>query len=357
MHIARLWKRLRVPASVRDGYSHLQHGLIRKASPIHQCVRHISIDACRWNPEDRRGQIDLPTPIDPEVQYVNVQTKNLGVTSVDYIKASYTDENPTGSAIAIAVHGSPGSHYDFRYMAPLLSEAGVRVIRINLPGFGPTIKPPDFIYSPVNKANFMAELLESIGIKKVDIAIGHSMGCGAITSFPSTHPGFVSSYALLASCGTRPHRSLRPFPIIKLFANMVNLPVIDKPSGALLRLVYIKNEIENSQRLCGAMDFDFNAKNLKLLGDQKTPVILGFGLNDHMVEHAIFDEMSSVLGLRTLSEMLALTNDQGNENPHLAYDVATGKSRQLVFRSSGHYIQKFHARHIAKAILHLLHDL
>ena len=105
-----------------------------------------------------------------------------------------------------------GNHFSFRYLAVPLSEAGVRVIRINLPGFGTTVKPRDFTYTPVNKANFVVDLLQAIGIDKVDIGIGHCLGCTTITSLASTHPDFVSLYGLLATCGTRPHKALRPFP-------------------------------------------------------------------------------------------------------------------------------------------------
>ncbi|EDV28634.1 uncharacterized protein TRIADDRAFT_51750 [Trichoplax adhaerens] len=154
---------------------------------------------------------DLPTPFDPEVKFVDVETGNLNVSSVDHIRAGYTDENPNGSPTVITVHGCPGSHYDFRYLATPLRDAGVRIIRINLPGFGPTPKPYDFTYTPVNKANFVGNLLNNIGINRVGMAVGHSMGCACVTSLVSTHPNLVASYALLASCGTRPHFGLRPY--------------------------------------------------------------------------------------------------------------------------------------------------
>ena len=64
----------------------------------------------------------------------------------------------------------------------------------------------------MNKANFVVGLLQALGIDKVDIGIGHSMGCATGVSLASIHPNFVSLYALLASCGTRAHRSLSPYP-------------------------------------------------------------------------------------------------------------------------------------------------
>jgi len=34
------------------------------------------------------------------------------------------------------LHGSPGSHNDFKYIVPLLSPKGVRSVVINWPGMG-----------------------------------------------------------------------------------------------------------------------------------------------------------------------------------------------------------------------------
>lgn len=36
----------------------------------------------------------------------------------------------------VAVHGAPGSHKDFKYVTPYLTEKGVRVIGVNWPGQG-----------------------------------------------------------------------------------------------------------------------------------------------------------------------------------------------------------------------------
>lgn len=86
--------------------------MVKIARPNYQyfCNKLISMTAFKFN-KSKKLKFDLPTPIDPEVQFVNVPSKNLGVTSVDHIRASYTDENPKGSLIAITVHGAPGKSY------------------------------------------------------------------------------------------------------------------------------------------------------------------------------------------------------------------------------------------------------
>ena len=62
--------------------------------------------------------------------------------------------------------------------------------------------------------------MHAIGINKVSMAIGHSMGGGCVVALSSTHPNLVSSYALLASCGTRPHRGISPY--LSKYLNKLN---------------------------------------------------------------------------------------------------------------------------------------
>lgn len=52
---------------------------------------------------------DLSEPSDPPIQYINASTKNMDVTSTDFCKVAYTDENPKGSRIVLCIHGFPGN--------------------------------------------------------------------------------------------------------------------------------------------------------------------------------------------------------------------------------------------------------
>ena len=120
--------------------------------------------------------------------------------------------------------------------------------------------------------------------------------------------------------------SLLSYIVVQLVAKLLEVPILHKPTSALLNKIYasigfnlaktVKDEINNSQRLCAIVDFKFNTKNLTLIGDKKLPILLGFSLNDHMVQHAIFNEMSPLLGLKTLPEMAKIKDAQGNKNYH-----------------------------------------
>ncbi|EDV19613.1 uncharacterized protein TRIADDRAFT_61964 [Trichoplax adhaerens] len=154
---------------------------------------------------------ELLTPSDPELLFTNVPGKYLGLTSTNHFNVSYTDENSTSPLVTLVVHGCPGSHLDFRYISSVLVPAGVRVIRLNMPGFGSSEKPPEFIYSAHNLAKFVAAFLDNIGVTKINMAVGISFGCSIVTSLSTVQPNLVLSYGLLSSVGGRPHAGLRPY--------------------------------------------------------------------------------------------------------------------------------------------------
>ena len=68
---------------------------------------------------------------------IPVKIKNRGGDEIQ-INAVYQDSNPDGAKLGtcIGLHGCPGSHKDFKYIEPLLTEAGVRFIGINFAGLG-----------------------------------------------------------------------------------------------------------------------------------------------------------------------------------------------------------------------------
>ena len=105
-------------------------------------------------------------------------------------------------------------------------------------------------------------------------------------------------------------------------AALLDIPVLGKLSSAFLNRKYAKlgfnlaktipDEIGNSHRLCANTDFDFNTKCLSLIGDKRIPVLIGYGLDDLFIEHAIFNELSTILRLPTLDEMARLNEAKSN---------------------------------------------
>ncbi|EDV19590.1 uncharacterized protein TRIADDRAFT_61961 [Trichoplax adhaerens] len=272
--------------------------------------------------QHNNNEFELPTPSDPEVKYTQVSTNNMGITSINNFQAGYTDENPTGFRIVLAVHGTPGSHHDFRYLAPPLVQAGLRVIRVNLPGFGATKKPDELVYNFNTMAHWLANFLSSINIHTVDMAVGHSFGCAIIATLSVTHPELISAFTLLSTFGLRPHRIIRPFAAIKLSAYLLDLSwVTNFIATKILTCAYrmagfkmskfVENEMVHSHQLTTNIDFDQHANNLKSIGKRKVPVILAYGKDDPLIENEIFSEVGQILGLKSMTELSDLNGEQG----------------------------------------------
>lgn len=113
------------------------------------------------------------------------------------------------------------------------------------------------------------------------------------------------------------------FIVVQISAKLLDVPILSKPTSAIMKKMYVrlgfdlaktvKDEIDNCLRVCTEIDFKFHTKNLTLMGDRKLPVLLAYSLNDNMMQHAIFNEISPLMGLKTLPEMAAIEDTHGNK--------------------------------------------
>ena len=120
---------------------------------------------------------------------------------------TYTDEGPADAPVLIAVHGIPGSVRDFRYLAPQLLPA-LRVVRVDLPGFGGSAPVADAIRTLRGRARVVVALADVLGIDRFTHPgplDGRGDGAGA---WPPTHAARVRGLVLVASLALRLHRGL-----------------------------------------------------------------------------------------------------------------------------------------------------
>lgn len=98
----------------------------------------------------------------------------------------------------VLLHGSPGSHQDFRTLGPALARSR-HVLAPDLTGFGEsTLQPPSL--SIVAQAAHVDDWLEHLGIAGAHI-LGFSMGGGVALELADHHPQRVRSLTLLSSLG------------------------------------------------------------------------------------------------------------------------------------------------------------
>ncbi len=119
---------------------------------------------------------------------------------VEGIRVHYLVEGPADGPVVVLVHGLGGSAEDWRNLTPYLVNAGFRVYRPDLPGYGRSQRSRDFSYSVRDEASVVVGFLDALGLKQVDLG-GWSMGGWIVQLVASGHPDRVQRLMLFDSAG------------------------------------------------------------------------------------------------------------------------------------------------------------
>jgi len=242
---------------------------------------------------------------------------------------TYTDEGPADAPVLIAVHGIPGSVRDFRYLAPQLLPA-LRVVRVDLPGFGGSAPVADAIRTLRGRARVVVALADVLGIDRFTI-LGHSMGGGTALVVAADHAARVRGLVLVASLALRLHRGLGAPP--RTFTWVARGLEIPGLRGLLLPWVrdgYRKRRFPGVEEktaadfahllhALSAVDFEVMRAAVRR---PLPPTLIAYARDDHMIETAIAEELTAALP----------------------------DARVLAFDDGGHNIQKTHAVELGAAI-------
>ncbi len=98
--------------------------------------------------------------------------------SIDGARVHYQEFGDPSNAPIILIHGYTASVYVWKSAAPILAEAGLHVIAIDLIGFGYSEKPSWFDYSIQSQTRMVARFMDRLGIGRATIC-GSSYG-GAV---------------------------------------------------------------------------------------------------------------------------------------------------------------------------------
>jgi pimeloyl-ACP methyl ester carboxylesterase len=109
------------------------------------------------------------------------------------------ESGPKDAPAVLLLHGFGSSLETWETWTPALS-AGLRVMRVDLPGSG--LSPPDSSqdYSDARSVALISALLDARGIQKTHV-VGHSIGGRIAWTFAATHPQRVNKLVLLAPDG------------------------------------------------------------------------------------------------------------------------------------------------------------
>ena len=246
---------------------------------------------------------------------------------------SYSDEGPPEAPAILAVHGIPGSGRDFRYLAPQLTPA-LRVLRIDLPGFGGSAPKGDAVATLRGRARIALAVADALGLGRFAL-VGHSMGGGAALVLAAEHPQRVSHLALIASLGLRLHRGLGASP--RAFAwvsRALRVPGLGAAMLPWVRAGYRSRRFPGADtktlaefavqlRAFSAADFELMRAVVRR---PLPPAVVAYACDDHLIETEIAEELAAALPA----------------------------ARVLRFEEGGHNIQKTRAVEIAAAIRELV---
>jgi pimeloyl-ACP methyl ester carboxylesterase len=238
-----------------------------------------------------------------------------------------TQEGPSDAPALFCLHGIPGSHRDFRYLAPHLNRR-FRVVRINMPGCANT---PLFGSPSVGGwAEVIRAVADALELAEV-YAVGHSFGGAAVLSAASRWPELFAGVAFLGCPGARMHRGYgAPSLFFRAFAALASMPGLRVP---LLRVAGKQYERRGLQApegdlllhqlwVISSLDFGAIGQSASRL---RCPTLIAHCADDPLVEIDIARELAGVIsGCDT-----------------------------LFFSEGGHHLQKTQAEPIAKRILEL----
>lgn len=239
----------------------------------------------------------------------------------------YVVDEGEGKAL-FAVHGLPGSVRDFRWLASCL-ESSIRLIRVDMPGFGQTPLQTMPAASFASRADFVLEIADALGIDRFAV-LGHSMGGGIAMEMAARHPARVAGLALLASIGLRSHRGLRKSPHIKKISWLFRyVPGTRFFLGSMLRKSFIQlgfsskislEECIHSIHCASALDFGEMRNVMESIKSNHTPVLQSWAEDDRLIETAISEELS-----QGLTEGIRISFSEGGHNIQKTQAVELGE--------------------------------
>lgn len=144
--------------------------------------------------------------------------------------------------VVMLLHGWPEDGGTWERVAPLLADAGYRVVAPDLKGFGRTEAPEGTSYDPETLADEIAQLIRNLHAQKV-VLVGHDWGGAVALATAFRHPGRVRSLVVASS----PYRQLdlrRAWHI-----PLMNLPIVPELAFRFAARPLVKGALTYASRV------------------------------------------------------------------------------------------------------------
>jgi pimeloyl-ACP methyl ester carboxylesterase len=253
----------------------------------------------------------------------NVQDVPLTVLPMTHGALTYAVRGE-GSPI-VCLHGLPGSVRDFRRLDLALADQPVRLIRLNLPGFGASAPLPRKSDSQA-LVDCLVEAARQLS-GGPHVLVGHSFGANLALRC-AAQSSDVRALALLAPVGLRPHAALRRLPpawtLLAMRRSEFAKALFHRGLARTgLGAHTSRAESDNTLALLSRMDL---APARRAVHTLRIPTFAAYCRDDEVVERVIVEEL-----------------------------IAALSARALAFDEGGHVPQKRHADAIAAALVELTH--
>uniref|UniRef100_A0A0N5A1K7 Hydrolase_4 domain-containing protein n=1 Tax=Parastrongyloides trichosuri TaxID=131310 RepID=A0A0N5A1K7_PARTI len=281
------------------------------------------------------------------------------------VEAITMDTMPNGSSkgTIIAIAGSPGSHYDFKYMLPFFIENKYRFIGINYPGYGVTKEHWNLTETNKEKTDYVKNIMRVRNISSDDdvIFMGHSRGTKTALELAGTYnEEKTKGVVLINGVGIRKHRGIQPFFPIFLFANLWDKFIFARKYfiNPIIFVMYnqlgLKTASPEMAARCLKSIYTFDLPSQKqyvdMVNGRECKVLQLGGGKDWLIEKDISMEFYKLFKGLKLIESNKL-NDDEEIMDKISKEFHDGaKSVSVYFEKEGHFLNKFRATVIANAI-------
>jgi pimeloyl-ACP methyl ester carboxylesterase len=133
---------------------------------------------------------------------------------VDGMRIHYQEFGDAAAPALLMIHGYTSSLYSWHKAAPLIADAGFRVLAVDLVGFGYSEKPRHFEYTIDAQARMLTRFMDRLGIGQATL-VGCSYGGAVAATIALDSPERVEKLVLVDAVI---NDDLRSHPILRLAA-------------------------------------------------------------------------------------------------------------------------------------------